>query len=588
MRNILISVPGKKEKLPLSITHPELAKEADGWNPDEVTHGSSKKLGWVCNKKHRWNAPAYTRTKGIGCPYCSGFLPIPGETDLKTTHPAIAKLAFEWDPKTLKAGSNKKMKWKCKKGHIWEAAVYSIAIVGNGCSVCSGHKVQKGFNDLSTTHPDLAKEVVTGDPTMVSSGSEKKFKWRCKMGHQFESTVVSRVNSTSSGCPYCSGLKVLQGFNDLATLNPKLAEEADQWDPKKITAGTHTKKKWKCGMGHTWLASVASRNSGRGCPQCSGRNVIENVNDLKTNFPEIAYQADGWNPSLYMSNSRKKMNWKCTQGHTWSAKIYSRTNGENGCPICSNQITIPGVNDLETTDPALATDANGWDPKTYTRGSNKIVDWKCSMGHTWKTSIAHRAKENTGCPFCSGSKAWVGFNDLATIHPKLANQALGWDPTKYTAASGKKVKWVCNEGHIWTTSISSRSTGNQTGCPTCSVSGFDPNENGFLYFLQHDTWKMFQIGITNYPDQRLTSHKRLGWELLEIRGPMDGHLTQQWETAILRMLKAKGADLSNSKIAGKFDGYSEAWSKSTFEVKSIKELMRLTEEFEADGKNEPQ
>jgi hypothetical protein len=61
---------------------------------------------------------------------------------------------------------------------------------------------------------------------------------------------------------------------------------------------------------------------------------------------------------------------------------------------------------------------------------------------------------------------------------------------------------------------------------------------------------------------------------------MDGYLAKQWETAILRMLKAKGADLSNSKIAGKFDGYSEAWSKSTFEVKSIKELMKLTEEFE--------
>jgi hypothetical protein len=28
------------------------------------------------------------------------------------------------------------------------------------------------------------------------------------------------------------------------------------------------------------------------------------------------------------------------------------------------------------------------------------------------------------------------------------------------------------------------------------------------------------------------------------------------------------------------DGYSEAWSKSAFELKSIKELMKLTEEFE--------
>jgi hypothetical protein len=91
---------------------------------------------------------------------------------------------------------------------------------------------------------------------------------------------------------------------------------------------------------------------------------------------------------------------------------------------------------------------------------------------------------------------------------------------------------------------------------------------------------MTQIGITNFPSDRLKKHRGNGWELIELRGPLDGHLTQQWETAILRMLRAKGADLSNDKIAGKFDGYSEAWSKITFEVKSIKELMQLTEEFE--------
>jgi len=43
---------------------------------------------------------------------------------------------------------------------------------------------------------------------------------------------------------------------------------------------------------------------------------------------------------------------------------------------------------------------------------------------------------------------------------------------------------------------------------------------------------------------------------------MDGHLTKHWETAILRMLRVKGADLANSEIAGKFDGYSEAWKQS--------------------------
>ena len=79
---------------------------------------------------------------------------------------------------------------------------------------------------------------------------------------------------------------------------------------------------------------------------------------------------------------------------------------------------------------------------------------------------------------------------------------------------------------------------------------------------------------------RLGNHRKLGWEVLELRGPRDGHLTQNWETSILRMLKKRGADLSNSKIAGKFDGYSEAWSKTTLHATSIKELMRLTEEYE--------
>ena len=62
---------------------------------------------------------------------------------------------------------------------------------------------------------------------------------------------------------------------------------------------------------------------------------------------------------------------------------------------------------------------------------------------------------------------------------------------------------------------------------------------------------------------------------------MKGYLAQQWETAILCMLKAKSVDLSNEKIVGKFDGYSEAWSKSTLPVKSNKELMQLTQEFES-------
>jgi hypothetical protein len=95
---------------------------------------------------------------------------------------------------------------------------------------------------------------------------------------------------------------------------------------------------------------------------------------------------------------------------------------------------------------------------------------------------------------------------------------------------------------------------------------------------------MLQIGITNYPDQRLKGHKKIGWELLEIRGPMDGQLARDWETGMLAMLRYKGADLGNTSISGIFDGSSEAWSKETFPAKSIRELMDQTNEFEESQK----
>ena len=78
-QTILIAVPSKKEKLPLSVTHPELAKEADGWDPKSVNAGSHKKMNWQCSKGHIWAAMIGSRagSKESGCPSCAkyGFSP---------------------------------------------------------------------------------------------------------------------------------------------------------------------------------------------------------------------------------------------------------------------------------------------------------------------------------------------------------------------------------------------------------------------------------------------------------------------------------------------------------------------------------
>ena len=500
---------------------------------------------------------------------------------LSVTHPELAKEADGWDPTQYSAGSNKKLAWICTLGHKWEAVVASQVRVGRNCPFCSNKRILSGFNDLLFLCPEVASEANGWDPSTVGSGSGKKLPWICKSGHTWSARVVDRTTK-NYGCPTCAGKRVQLGFNDLSTTHPDLFGEADGWNLKLVTAGSKKRMPWRCKLGHKWTAAVSDRTSGQGCPYCSGNKVQIGFNDLATTHPIISSQAYGWDPTLISKGTHKNLEWICNLGHIFKATVKDRTTDESGCPVCSNHQLLIGFNDFQTTHPELATESYGWDPTSLVAGSRRKVRWKCELDHIWSASVVSRTRLLSGCPICSNLQVLGGFNDLKTKYPSIASEALGWDPTKFVAGSSKLMKWICKEKHEWTTSIANR-TSSGSNCPSCAIYGFDPNESGWLYFLIHPRWKMYQIGITNSPDDRLGRHKRLGWEILELRGPMDGHLVKQWETAILRMLKAKGADLSNSKIAGKFDGYSEAWSKSTFEVSSIKELMRLTEEFEQNS-----
>ena len=48
--------------------------------------------------------------------------------------------------------------------------------------------------------------------------------WKCENGHEWQTSVKSR-SMLKSGCPYCSGYKIIQGYSDLKTLYPNIAKE---------------------------------------------------------------------------------------------------------------------------------------------------------------------------------------------------------------------------------------------------------------------------------------------------------------------------------------------------------------------------
>lgn len=410
----------------LQTTEPEIAKEWDfdknGCTPQEVTRGSTKKVWWLCSKGHSYQASVNNRTKAAhsGCPYCSGKKVLPGFNDLATTHP---DLIGEWDeeknmpltPQQVSKGAQKKVWWKCKKGHSWQSSIIN-RVKGRDCPYCSNKIVLFGFNDLQTMYPNIAKEWNTeknngATPNSIYGKSAKKVWWRCPNGHSWEATVASRTIA-KSGCPYCAGNLAIAGENDIGTLRPDLMAE---WDKERNPSPTEFKiysdKKvwWICSAGHHYFASISNRNIGRGCPFCSGNKLVQGKNDLASQYPEIAAEWDfeaneGITPSDVFSVSGKKYSWRCQKGHKWVASVDSRISG-TGCPVCASKIVLPGYNDLQTTNPEYL---KTWDyqkntisPAEITSGSSKLVWWICDKGHSWKASPNTRlCGAPNSCPQC--------------------------------------------------------------------------------------------------------------------------------------------------------------------------------------------
>lgn len=618
----------------LAVKNPKLAEE---WHPvkngvlkpTDVSNCSNIKVWWLGKCGHEWQSIIYSRNIGRGCPYCTGQKVLKGFNDLASTNPELAQ---EWHPTKngcltpaeITSASGKKAWWKCSNGHEWQTAIGHRSRRGDKCPFCSGRKVLKGYNDLETLNPKIAKEwhpTKNGNlrPDMVRTGSGKEVWWKCERGHEWQAGIVDRNDGTD--CPECKkgwqtsvpeqiiyyymkkafhtavnsykflgqneidifikelnlGIEydgdryhkdiekdikknllckndnitlirirekkcpvlkdensfcillenytmlslekaIIQIFNfitenitkilyktnvnilrdmqeinslffenqkqkNLLTINSKLAEE---WHPIKngnltsemITANSGRKVWWKCKKGHEWQSTIASRNSGIGCPVCSNKKILKGFNDLATINPELTAEwhptkNGGLAPDMFVPFSGKKVWWQDKYGHEWECTIDHRSRGI-GCPICSGRKASKGYNDLATVNPELAKEwhpikNNNLTPHDVKAGSNRKVWWQDKFGHEWECAVNHRNR-GTGCPVCSGRKALKGFNDLATKNPELAED---WHPTKngsltpcdVTAGSNKKVWWKCNNGHEWQADIYERNNGGS--CSVC-------------------------------------------------------------------------------------------------------------------------
>lgn len=341
---------------------------------------------------------------------------------------------------------------------------------------------------LKDSYPELEEQLV--DESLrgkLTSGSNRKVLWRGSCGHEWMAHVANRVNG-GGGCPYCSGAKVLPGFNDLNTTHPDLAGQlVDERLGSRLSRGSMRKVLWRCGKGHEWSATVNSRTSmGSGCPYCVGKRAIPGETDLATTHPDLA--AELADPSLateLSAGSRRRVAWRCSKGHEWVAEVDGRTGRGRGCPYCAGQAVLKGYNDLATTHPELAAElANREDAVKVSYGSRTKVMWRCKSGHEWAATPNSRVAMGSGCPYCSGRMAWPGFNDLATTHPDLAAELVdAGEAATLRYGSNRVVRWRCSHGHEWSAKVRDRAIGGY-GCPHCSSAGSSSMEREMVGFLE--------------------------------------------------------------------------------------------------------
>ena len=319
-------------------------------------------------------------------------------------------------------------------------------------------------------------------------------------------------------------------------------EVATQWHPtlnrgldlSAITAKSHKKVWWKCAAGpdHEWIAPVANRTSGRGCPFCSGRAVTRS-NSLAVLYPEIASE---WHPQKngqltpydISPGSSVKIWWQCKKfsDHVWDAPTKARVKG-GGCSFCSGK-RVSVSNSLATKYPELAAEwhasRNGsLTPQDVVAGGAKRYWWQCQKfsDHSWSATIHNRIK-GSGCGVCRGFKA-AASNSLGTLFPHLASQ---WHPTKngdlkpddVVSGSNKKYWWKCSQGddHEWHESPVNR-TSKDYGCPMCSGKKVTPSTSLAVRFPDiAREWHPEKNGKLTPFDVTPSSNQLIWWKCSEV------------------------------------------------------------------------
>ena len=214
------------------------------------------KLHWQCRQGHQWKAiPGSV----LYCHWCKVCADKSKGEKRKNDIGIYQKIALQHGGKLLTneyINNHAPMKWKCSKGHIWQAPGNRVQCDGSWCPYCS-LKIKHTIEDMR----QLAKKRRGRCLSSFYVNNKTKVKWQCSKGHVW----MSKPNSVISGywCPECAG--------KLKHTIEKMQSLAKSHGGKCVSSAyknSRTPLKWQCKAGHTWNAKPMGIVQGQWCRAC--------------------------------------------------------------------------------------------------------------------------------------------------------------------------------------------------------------------------------------------------------------------------------------------------------------------------------
>jgi hypothetical protein len=413
-------------------------------------------------------------------------------------------------------GAQRKLRWRCGKGHEWEAQPNMVKNEETWCPYCSGN-----IKHTIEAMKELAKKRGGECLSKHYVNAFGKLRWRCAKSHEWEASASS-IKNHRTWCPICAydvvSSKLSLGLEEMREIARSRGGECLSEAYPKRHGG---KLRWRCRNGHEWEAPpMAVKHAKLWCPICSSgfserlcQAMFEAIFDEK--FPKARpiwlknsrgnrMELDGYCKKLNLAFEyhgvqhykekeffHRKTSLSVRQQDDNTKRSLCKAHGisllevpydiqpEELQVFIYNQCSKLGIPVAKKPTVKLA-DLDYYsrnrieEMRSYAaaKGGKCLADryvtvitpvmWRCQKGHEWKSAFHYIKNKGSWCPACYGNIK-LTIEDMQALAKKRGGECLSM---AYRNLNGK-LSWRCGVGHEW------MATGNDvknngSWCPTCA------------------------------------------------------------------------------------------------------------------------